>query len=198
MNTKNITLLDSFFPQQKLWGLAAIKNITFVVAFSLLLWISAKIQIPFYPVPITLQTMVVFLIGMVGGWKLGLATLLFYYLQALIGLPVLAGTPEKGIGLAYMIGPTGGYLLGFVVAILITGFFANKNIYKNYLPTIGVLLLANLSIYLLGASWLSIFIGAEKAIQFGVVPFLLGDIFKIAFAVLVIKSFFSLKKIKKG
>ena len=194
MNTKNITLLDCFFPQQKLWRLVAIKNITFVVAFSLLLWISAKIQIPFYPVPITLQTMVVVLIGMIGGWKLGLATLLFYYLQALIGLPVLAGTPEKGIGLAYMIGPTGGYLLGFVSAVLITGFFANKNVYKNYLSAIGVLLLANLSIYLLGASWLSILIGVEKAIQFGIVPFLLGDIFKIIFAVLIVKTCFSLKK----
>ena len=139
---------------------------------SLLLWVSAKVQIPFYPVPVTLQTMVVFLIGMIGGWKLGLATVCFYLTQAAIGLPVLAGTPEKGIGLAYMVGPTGGYLVGFIVAVLITGFFADKNTYKNYFPAILVLILATIAIFIFGVAWLSLFIGIQKAFQFGVLPFL--------------------------
>ena len=94
-----------------------LRNVLLAVAGSIALWISAKIQIPFYPVPVSMQTLVVLLIGMAFGWKLGGATVALYLMEGLAGLPVFAGTPEKGIGLAYMVGPTGGYLLGFLIAL---------------------------------------------------------------------------------
>ena len=190
----NIALLESFFPQSTSLKLVAIRNITLIVIFSIALWISAKVQVPFYPVPINFTTMVVFLIGMTCGWKLGLATIAFYYLQAIIGLPVLAGTPEKGIGLVYMLGPTGGYLAGFVVAVAITGYFANKNIYQNYWKSAAVLICSNIIIYALGASWLSGLIGWEKAVQLGILPFIYGDILKIALAILLVSSCLQLRK----
>lgn len=193
-NQKNTALLDRFFPQGASVQLVAVRNISLVVVFSIALWISAKIQIPFYPVPITFQTMVIFLIGMVCGWKLGLTTLAFYYLQAIIGLPVLAGTPEKGIGFVYMLGPTGGYLAGFALAVIITGYFADKNIYQNYWKAIPVLILANIAIYVTGASWLSTFIGWQKAVQFGITPFLYGDLLKIALAILFVATCFRFQR----
>lgn len=193
-NQKNAALLVTFFPQSSSLKLVAIRNIALVFVFSIALWISAKVQIPFYPVPITFQTMVVFMIGMLCGWKLGLATIAFYYLQAAMGLPVLAGTPGKGIGLAYMFGPTGGYLVGFVVAVSITGYFSNKNIYQNFWKAIPVLLFANIAIYALGASWLSRFIGWEKAVQFGITPFLYGDLLKIILAIVLVAACFRLRK----
>ena len=145
---------------------------------SLLLWASAKIQVPFYPVPMTLQTAVVFLIGIAYGWRLAVATLLLYLAQGAVGLPVFAGTPAKGIGLPYMLGPTGGYLLGFVAAAGITGWVAQRS--RHWLATVGGLLAGTAAIYLLGAGWLATFVGAEKAVTLGVLPFLLGDAVKLA------------------
>ena len=145
---------------------------------SLLLWASAKIQVPFYPVPMTLQTAVVFLIGIAYGWRLAVATLLLYLAQGAVGLPVFAGTPAKGIGLPYMVGPTGGYLVGFVAAAGIVGWVAQRS--RHWLATVGGLLAGTAVIYLLGAGWLATFVGAEKAVTLGVVPFLLGDAVKVA------------------
>ena len=97
------------------------RNVALAVAGSIALWVSAKVQIPFLPVPMTLQTLVVLIIGMAYGWRLGAATVALYLAQGAVGLPVFAGTPEKGIGLAYMIGPTGGYLVGFLLAAMAVG-----------------------------------------------------------------------------
>lgn len=145
---------------------------------SLLLWASAKIQVPFYPVPMTFQTAVVFLIGIAYGWRLAMATLLLYLAQGAIGLPVFAGTPAKGIGLPYMLGPTGGYLVGYVAAAGIVGWLAERS--RHWLATVVGLLAGTAAIYLLGAAWLASFIGAQKAIDLGVLPFLLGDAVKLA------------------
>ena len=90
-----------------------------------LLTLSAKIQVPFWPVPMTMQTLVVLIIGMAYGTRLGAGTVLAYLLVGAAGFPVFAGTPERGIGLAYMMGPTGGFLMGFVVAAWITGLLPN-------------------------------------------------------------------------
>ena len=193
MEQKNITLVDSLFTTDTLKKIA-VRNTAFVILLSLALWISAKIQIPFYPVPLTLQTMVIFLIGMLGGWRLGLATISFHYLLGIAGLPVFAGTPEKGIGFGYMLGPTGGYLVGFVFAVLITGFFARRNIYQNCFMSIPVLIIASISIYIPGVIWLSKFIGLEKAVQFGVTPFLYGAALKIILASLLVALGFRLQK----
>ena len=96
---------------------------------SIVLAISSKVKLPFYPVPMTMQTLVVIMIGLAFGWKLGLATISLYLFEGIIGLPVFSGTPEKGVGLVYFSGPTMGYLLGFLVA----AFFAGKfNYSKNF------------------------------------------------------------------
>ena len=157
---------------------ALARSLALMLAGSLLLWASAKVQVPFYPVPMTFQTAVVFLIGLAYGPRLGALTVLLYLLEGALGWPVFAGTPEKGLGLAYMAGPTGGYLAGFVAAAAITGLVAERST-RPLATALGVLL-ATLAIYALGASWLAGFVGPAKALSLGVVPFLLGDAVKLA------------------
>ena len=106
------------FTQSKL-----IKNLFIALIGSILLAISAKIKIPFYPVPMTMQTFVVLFLGISFGYKVGVATIFLYLLEGIIGLPVFSNSPEKGIGIAYFVGPTMGYLLGFLVAVFVAGFF---------------------------------------------------------------------------
>jgi biotin transport system substrate-specific component len=159
---------------------------------SIILAVSSKIKIPFYPVPMTMQTLVVLMIGIVFGWKLGLATVSLYLFEGIIGLPVFSGTPEKGLGLVYFTGPTMGYLLGFLVAVYISGKFNyDSNIIKNFLK----LLLATSFIYILGMTWLGNLIGWDKPIfQLGAQPFLLAELFKILIVTFAISQ---IKKIKK-
>ena len=107
---------------KKIESAKILKRISIVLFGTLLLTISAKIKVPFYPVPMTMQTFVVVLIGITLGWKLGLATVIAYLFEGAIGLPVFAGTPEQGIGISYIIGPTGGYLIGFIFSVFIAGF----------------------------------------------------------------------------
>ena len=112
------------FKQTKL-----IKYLFIALLGSILLAISSKIKIPFYPVPMTMQTFVVLIIGIAFGWKLGLATISLYLFEGILGLPVFSGTPEKGIGIVYFTGPTMGYLVGFIIAV----YFAGKFNYDNSL-----------------------------------------------------------------
>ena len=169
-----------------------LKYVFLALIGSLILAISSKIKIPFYPVPMTMQTLVVLIIGIGFGWKLGLATISLYLFEGIVGLPVFAGTPEKGIGLIYFTGPTMGYLLGFLVAVYISGkFIYDSNLLKNFLK----LLLATSFIYILGMTWLGNLIGWDKPIfQLGAQPFLLAEIFKILIATVAINQ---IKKIKK-
>ncbi len=160
------------------------RNIMLAVAGSIALWISAKVQVPFLPVPMTLQTLVVLIIGMAYGWRLGAATVALYLAQGAAGLPVFAGTPEKGIGLAYMVGPTGGFLIGFVLAAIAVGYLAERGWDRNIVTTAGAMLIGNALIYIPGLFWLSTLIGWDKAIEFGIKPFLLGDLFKLVLAAL--------------
>jgi biotin transport system substrate-specific component len=125
------TVLKPTLSQSVLAGsnrLSLLQQVLLAIAGSLLLWVSAKVQVPFWPVPMTMQTFVVLGLGAAFGWRLGMATVALYLLEGAMGLPVFAGTPEKGIGLAYMAGPTGGYLAGFVVAAGITGWLAEKGL----------------------------------------------------------------------
>ena len=166
-------------------SLSLLQQVLLAVAGSLLLWASAKVQVPFWPVPMTMQTFVVLGLGAAFGWRLGMATVALYLLQGAMGLPVFAGTPEKGIGLAYMAGPTGGYLAGFVLAAGITGWLAERGFDRNVL-TMGLAMLAGtVAIYALGLGWLGVLIGYEKAVQFGLVPFIPGDIAKLLLAAIV-------------
>ena len=169
-----------------------LKYVFLALIGSIVLAISSKIKIPFYPVPMTMQTLVVLMIGIGFGWKLGLATVSLYLFEGIIGLPVFSGTPEKGIGLLYFTGPTMGYLLGFLVAVYISGkFFYDSNLIKNFLK----LLLATSFIYILGISWLGNLIGWDKPIfKLGVQPFLLAELFKILIATFLVHK---IKKIIK-
>jgi biotin transport system substrate-specific component len=154
-----------------------IKHLFIAILGTIFLAISSKIKIPFYPVPMTMQTLVVLVIGVGFGWKLGVTTISLYLFEGIIGLPVFSGTPEKGVGILYFVGPTMGYLLGFLFAAYIAGKFNyNNNLIKNFLK----LVFATSFIYLLGVTWLGVLIGWEKPIfKIGVHPFLLAEIFKI-------------------
>ena len=168
------------------------KNLLIVLMGSILLAISSKIKIPFYPVPMTMQTLVVLVIGIGFGWKLGVATISLYLFEGIIGLPVFSGTPEKGVGLIYFTGPTMGYLIGFLVTVFLAGkFIYNNNLIINFLK----LIFATSFIYILGMLWLGGLIGWEKPIfKLGAQPFLLAELFKILLATFAINQ---IKKIKK-
>ena len=162
---------------------AMIRNLILVVVGSLALAISAKIQVPFYPVPMTMQTFVVLGIGMAMGWKLGAATVLLYLAEGALGMPVFSGTPEKGIGLAYMLGGTGGYLLGFVAAAAVVGFLAERGWDRSFTGTALAMLVGNVVIYIPGLIWLGALFGWDKPIlAWGLTPFLLGDLTKMLLA----------------
>ena len=151
------------------------------VAGSALLWASAKVQIPFFPVPMTMQTFVVLFLGFALGSRLGAATVLLYLAEGATGLPVFAGTHEKGLGLAYIAGPTGGYLAGFVVAAFVTGWFAERGLDRR-LVTAAIAALAGLvAIYALGLAWLGAVVGWDKPVlSFGLYPFLPAEGLKLA------------------
>ena len=185
MTIANATLIDLIWPKStgKVW-----RNIVLAVAGTLLLTISAKIQVPFWPVPMTMQTFGVLVIAMAFGPRLGTATVSLYLMQGALGLPVFAGTPEKGIGLAYMTGPTGGYLAGFLVAAMVLGYLSTRGWDRSFRMTIAAMVLGTATIFVLGYSWLAYLIGAEKAWVFGVQPFLVGAVFKIALAAAVLPS----------
>ena len=170
-----------------------VKYVFFALLGSIALAISSKIKIPFYPVPMTMQTFIVLLIGIGFGWKLGLATISLYLFEGIIGLPVFSGTPEKGVGLVYFMGPTMGYLLGFIIA----GYLAGKFVYDNNLvKTFFKLFFATSFIYILGMLWLGSLIGWDKPIfKLGAQPFLLAEIFKILIAAIAINQIKKLRKI---
>ena len=168
-----------------------IRRIFIALLGTVLLAISSKIRIPFYPVPMTMQTLIVLVIGIGFGWKLGLATISLYLFEGIIGLPVFSGTPEKGIGLIYFTGPTMGYLLGFLAATFLAGFFSYKN---NVLINFVKLSFATSFIYIFGMLWLGSLIGWDKPIfKLGAQPFLLAELFKILIVTFTVSQ---IKKIR--
>ncbi len=169
-----------------------IKYIFVALLGSILLAISSKIKIPFYPVPMTMQTFVVLFIGIAFGWKLAVTTISLYLFEGIIGLPVFSGTPEKGIGIVYFTGPTMGYLIGFIISGFLAGkFIYSDNLFRNFLK----LTFATSFIYFLGMLWLGGLIGWDKPIfKLGAEPFLLAELFKILLATLAINK---IKKLRK-
>ena len=169
-----------------------LKYILVIFLGSILLTISSKIKIPFYPVPMTMQTFVVLFLGMSFGYKIGLATVSLYLFEGIIGLPVFSNSPEKGVGIVYFTGPTMGYLIGFLFATFLAGYFNFKgNVLINFIK----LLISVSTIYLLGVFWLGHLIGWDKPIiNLGVTPFLLAELFKITILTLLAKKIFKLRK----
>ena len=170
-----------------------IKYLLIVFFGSLLLAISAKIKIPFYPVPMTMQTFVVVLMGMAFGWRIGVATVSIYLLEGIIGLPVFAGTPEKGLGLVYFMGPTMGYLIGFLFAVFLAGYLNLKtNVFFIFIK----LILSVSIIYVFGILWLGNLIGWDKPLlELGLMPFLLAELFKISLLTILAKKIGKIRKI---
>ena len=162
-----------------------LKNILLAILGSILLAVSAKIKVPFYPVPMTMQTFMVIFIGIAFGWRLGLATVLLYLAEGAIGLPVFAGTPEKGIGIAYMVGTTGGYLVGFLAAVFFAGFVnLEKSMFKNFF----LISFAVSTIYLFGLPWLAYLKGWEIAYIYGFKQVILSDLLKVALVTVISKQ----------
>ncbi|MCP5111397.1 MAG: biotin transporter BioY [bacterium] len=180
-HTAHATLVGALWPADSIQK--GLRWVLLVVAGSALLTLSAKVQIPFYPVPMTMQTLVVLMIGTAYGWRLGATTVLVYLAQGAAGLPVFAGTPEKGIGLAYMMGGTGGYLLGFVLAAAVCGWLAERGWDRNIASTALAMLIGTVLIYIPGLLWLGTLFGWDKPIlAWGLTPFVLGDLVKLALA----------------
>jgi len=174
-------------PAQEGWGVRVGRGAVLAVLGSLLIWATAKVQVPFYPVPMTMQTFAVLLIGAAYGWRLGTATILLYLAEGAVGLPVFAGTPERGIGLAYMLGGTGGYLFGWIFAVAACGWLAEKGWDRNVLTTALAMLLGNILIYVPGLLWLGTLFGWDQPIlAWGLTPFILGDLTKLALAAAVL------------
>ena len=176
---------------------------SFIVIFlgTLALTISAKLKIPFYPVPMTMQTFVVVFLGIAFGYKIGLATVSIYLLEGIIGLPVFSNSPEKGIGLIYFTGPTMGYLIGFLSSVFLIGYLrlddwtkkSGKSV-KFFFINFIKLLISVSTIYLFGLFWLSYLIGLDKAILFGLKPFWIAELFKISILAFLIPFILKFRK----
>jgi biotin transport system substrate-specific component len=166
----------------------ALRFAALAVFGSALLWASAKAQVPMWPVPMTMQSFVVLAIGFAYGAKLGTATVLLYLAQGALGLPVFAGTPEKGIGLPYMMGTTGGYLLGFVLCAALCGWMAERGWGRTLVGLSATMIAGSALLFVPGVLWLATFVGFEKAIAFGLTPFLAGAVVKAALGVAVLMA----------
>ena len=166
----------------------------FLIVFlgTVALTISAKLKIPFYPVPMTMQTFVVLFLGLAFGYKIGLSAVGVYLLEGIIGMPVFSNSPERGVGLIYFTGPTMGYLIGFLSAIFFTRYL---NLEDTIFIVFCKLTLSVSTIYLCGALWLGTLIGWDKPIlQLGVTPFLLAEFFKICLLTLLTKKIIKFRK----
>ena len=169
-----------------------IKSLIVIFLGSIILAISAKVKIPFYPVPMTMQTFIVLFLGVSFGYKIAIATVSLYLLEGILGLPVFSNSPERGVGLVYFTGPTMGYLVGFLSACFLASLTKEDD---HYFMIFFKLILSVSTIYILGVLWLGTLIGWDKPIfELGAKPFLLAELFKILLATVTINY---IKKIKK-
>ena len=169
-----------------------VKSLVIIFLGSIILTVSAKIKIPFYPIPMTMQTFVVLFLGVSLGYKIALASVSLYLLEGILGLPVFSNSPERGIGLAYFTGPTMGYLIGFLSACFLASLVKEDD---NYFLIFIKLILSVSTIYILGVMWLGTLIGWHKPIlELGVMPFLIAEIFKICLLTVITKKIIKFRK----
>jgi biotin transport system substrate-specific component len=176
-STARLSLIDRAIPAQGAGRL--LRDCVLALAGSLLLALSAKVQVPLI-VPITLQSLVVLVIGASFGARLGALTVLLYLAQGALGLPVFAGTPEKGIGILYMLGPTGGFLVGFVLAAALAGALAERGWSATFLRAFVTFALAHGVMFAAGFVWLAALYGPTTAWAVGVAPFAAATLIKTA------------------
>ena len=190
MTVRTATIADVVWPsrpQARIFRAAAL-----MLLGVCLLTLSAKIQIPFWPVPMTMQTLAVLVIGMAYGWRLGAATVLAYLVAGAAGLPVFAGTPARGIGMAYMMGPTGGFLLGFLVSAAAVGFLGQRGWDRSILRTAAAMVLGQAIITFVGVAWLAVLFNLPKAIEVGFKPFLAASLLKVALGIALMPTIWRL------
>lgn len=169
-----MTLLTLTKNETKTW----VPTLMWALVGSLLLTISAKVQIPLGVVKISLQSLTVIGLGAILGPQIGLAAIVVYIIEGALGLPVFQGTPELGIGLAYMVGPTGGYLLGFALSAWTVGWFVhNKGWGQTFVPALGVLILGHALIHIPGSIWLTQLVGWDLTVS-TTLTFVTGDALK--------------------
>jgi len=178
VQSPTISFIDALWPARG--ASRIVRAALLAVLGSMLLTLSAKLQVPFYPVPMTMQTLVVLLLGMAYGARLGAATVLLYLAEGAVGLPVFAGTPERGVGIAYMTGPTGGYLVGFVLSAAITGWLMERR--HDWQALLLAVSAGTIVVFIPGVLWLAHLIGFEQSIVHGLTPFVWGAVLKGAVA----------------
>lgn len=165
----------------------ALKLVLILVGGSLLLALSARVQVPMWPVPMTLQSLAVLLVAMTLGARLALGVVAAYLVQGALGLPVFA----SGAGLAYLAGPTGGFLIGFAALAAVSGWMADRGLTRTLSGALATAICGSVALYLVGAGWLALLIGLEVALSAGVMPFLPGDVVKIVSAALLVSGAWS-------
>jgi biotin transport system substrate-specific component len=177
------TLVATMWPAGSEAGFNAMRAGLLALVGSLLVAVSAQFQVPMVPVPMTMQSFAVLVIGAAYGARLGAATLLLYMAEGALGLPVFAGM--KG-GAAHLVGPTGGYIVGFVLAASVVGGLAERGWDRSVVWTTLAMLIGKVFIFVPGVLWLGALIGMEKALSLGFVPFVPGIFLKVALAVAVL------------
>jgi biotin transport system substrate-specific component len=171
---------------------AAVRALVLALVGSALLAISAKIQVPIPPVPMTMQTLVVLMIGATYGWRLGGATVLLYLAEGMLGLPVFANTPPAAAGPLYFAGPTGGFLLGFAAAACVVGFLAERGWDRPLARVVALMTLGHVVLFVIGLAWLAVLVGPAKAWAVGAQPFLWATLIKTALAAALMQAGWSL------
>jgi biotin transport system substrate-specific component len=197
MNSTGVALAPTLLSTR---GDRALKELLLVLAGTLVLYVSAKISVPFYPVPMTLQTLAVMAIAAAYGQRLGTLTVLAYLGEGLAGMPVFTATPPAIAGPMYFLGATGGFLAGFVLLALIVGYAADRGWDRSFVRLFGAMIVADIVVFALGVTWLAAFahLGSKTGIGFsaawanGAVPFLLGDLLKIALAAALVPAVWNL------
>lgn len=154
-----------------------VRTVFIVPAGVALMTLAAKAQVPFWPVPMTLHTLAVMAFAVALGPRPATSIFLAYLAAGAVGFPVFSGAPERGVGLAYMVGPTGGYLAGYLAASWLVGALAAG---RTALGRLGAMLVGLAVVYAFGVAWLALYAPAGRLLSIGVLPFLLGDLIKIA------------------
>jgi biotin transport system substrate-specific component len=166
-------------------GRSLVWRVGAVVIGTLFLALSSYVQVPMIPVPVTMQTFAVAMVGALYGWRLGGLTIVAWLAEGAAGLPVFAGGAS---GLLHFFGPTGGYLLAFPVAGALMGWLAERGWNGNRVVLAFLaMMLSNIVCLLIGAAWLAVLVGPERAIMLGVVPFIVGSVLKSALGAATLK-----------
>ena len=177
------SLIERIFPVGDSRQLAMLRAVLVTVIGAQLLWVSAKVHVPFWPVPMTMQTYAILALAGLAGWRVGTAAVLLYLAEGAMGLPVFSGTPERGLGVAYMMGPTGGYLVGFVLSALIAGYACQVRGSLRFVAVLFGMIAAHLAVFIPGVAWLGTIMGYEEALMLNLTQFGVATLLKTGLAI---------------